>query len=115
MSTQIAFGHNTHIGANCLLVAQVGIAGSVQVGQYCVFGGQVGVVGHIKIGNNVRVGAQAGVTNDLEDNVAVVGSPAQPITQAKRSLMLLKDLPELRKKIRELDKTIRHMIKGTNQ
>jgi len=111
MSDLIAIGHNTRIGPNCLLVAQVGIAGSVQVGQYCVFGGQVGVVGHIKIGDNVKIGAQAGVINDVPEGQAIVGSPAQPITQAKRSLMLLKDLPEFRKKLREMEKILRSMIK----
>jgi len=83
MSNLIAIGHGTTIGPNCLLVAQVGIAGSVEVGQYCVFAGQVGVVGHIKIGDGVKIGAQAGVINNVEAGQAVVGSPAQPITQAK--------------------------------
>jgi len=112
MSNLIAIGHNTHIGPHSLLVAQVGIAGSVQVGHHCVFGGQVGVVGHIKIGDGVKIGAQAGVTNDLPDGLAVVGSPAMPITQAKRSMTLMKDLPEFRRKLRELERNLRHLIKG---
>ncbi len=113
MSNLIAIGHGTKIGPNCLLVAQVGIAGSVEVGQYCVFAGQVGVVGHIKIGDGVKIGAQAGVINNVEAGQAVVGSPAQPITQAKRSLLLLKELPEFRKKLLALDKTMRRLIKGS--
>ena len=112
MSNLIAIGHNTCIGPNCLLVAQVGIAGSVQVGKYCIFGGQVGVVGHIKIGDNARIGAQAGVTHNIDQGQAVAGSPAMPITQAKRSLTLLKDLPEFRKKLRELEKNIHDLIEG---
>jgi len=111
-SNLIAVGHNTHIGPYSLLVAQVGIAGSVVTGHHCVFGGQVGVVGHVRIGDNVKIGAQAGVTNDLPDDAAVVGSPALPITQAKRSLTLLKDLPEFRRKLRELDKALRTLLKG---
>ncbi len=109
MSNLVAIGHNTRIGANCLLVAQVGIAGSVDVGPYCVFAGQVGVVGHIKIGEGSKIGAQAGVTNDIPEGSTVVGSPAQPITQAKRSIMLLKDLPEFRKKLKEMEKFIRDL------
>jgi len=112
LSNLIAIGHNTKVGPNCLLVAQVGIAGSTNVGESCVFGGQVGVVGHIKIGDKVHVGAQAGVINDVPNGMAVVGSPAQPITQAKRSLMLLKDLPEFRKKLKEMDRTIRQIMEG---
>jgi len=112
-SNLIAIGHNTHIGPYSLLVAQVGIAGSVQVGHHCIFGGQVGVVGHIKIGDEVRIGAQAGVINDVADRQAIVGSPSMPITQAKRSLSLLKDLPDFRRKLRELDKSLRQLIKGS--
>jgi len=112
-SNLIAIGHNTQIGPYSMLVAQVGIAGSVKVGKYCVFGGQVGVVGHVKIGDQVRIGAQAGVTNDIADGQAVVGSPALPITQAKRSLTLLKDLPEFRKKLRELERSLSDLIKDS--
>ena len=110
-SNLIAIGHNTRVGPYSLLVAQVGIAGSVVTGHHCVFGGQVGVVGHINIGDCVRIGAQAGVTNNVEDNQSIVGSPAMPITQAKRSLMLLKDLPEFRKKLRALDKALQELLK----
>jgi UDP-3-O-[3-hydroxymyristoyl] glucosamine N-acyltransferase len=110
-SNLIAIGHNTRIGPYSLLVAQVGIAGSVQVGHHCVFGGQVGVVGHISIGDQVKIGAQAGVINDIENGKIVAGSPAVPITQAKRSLTLMKDLPELRKKLKDLEKTVGDLIK----
>jgi UDP-3-O-[3-hydroxymyristoyl] glucosamine N-acyltransferase len=109
-SNLIAIGHNTRIGPYSLLVAQVGIAGSVVTGHHCVFGGQVGVVGHIRIGDMVQIGAQAGVTNDIENGLSVVGSPAQPITQAKRSLLLLKDLPEFRKKLLALEKVIDRLV-----
>ena len=110
-SNLIAIGHNTRIGPYSLLVAQVGIAGSVQVGHHSIFGGQAGIVGHIKIGDNVKIGAQAGVINDVPDNQSIAGSPAWPITQTKRSLMLLKELPEFRKKLRGLEKTIGEVLK----
>ena len=111
-SNQITIGHNTRIGPHCLLVAQVGIAGSTTVGDHCVFGGQVGVVGHINIGNQVTIGAQSGVSNDIKNGHSVFGTPAIPITQAKKSLLLVKHLPEIRQKLRELDKNLRHLIKG---
>lgn len=111
-SDLIAIGHNTQIGPYSLLVAQVGIAGSVQVGHHCVFGGQVGVVGHVSIGDGVRVGAQAGITNNVADGQIVAGSPAMPIMQAKRSLTLLKELPDFRRKLRDLEKVIARLIKN---
>ena len=108
----VAIGHNTRIGEHCLLVSQVGISGSVEVGKYCVFGGQAGVVGHIKLGNGVQVAAKSGVMNSVPDGVAMGGSPAMPFNQAKRALTLIKDLPEFRKKLREMERTLRKMIKG---
>ena len=109
-SNLIAIGHNTRIGPYSLLVAQVGIAGSVEVGKYCIFGGQAGVVGHIKIGDKVQIGAQAGVTNNVPEGQSVVGSPALPMTQAKRSLTLLKDLPDFRRKLRQLERSLNRLI-----
>ncbi len=111
-SNLIAIGHNTKIGPYSLLVAQVGIAGSVTVGHHCVFGGQAGVVGHITIGDGVQVGAQAGVINEIPAGSSVVGSPAMPLTQAKRSLTIMKDLPEFRRKLRDLEKSLRNLLKG---
>lgn len=114
-SNLIAIGHNTRVGPYSLLVAQVGIAGSVITGKYGVFGGQVGVVGHIKIGDNVQVGAQAGVQSDVADGETVLGSPAMPINQTKRSLIALKDLPDLRHRVRELEKVIAQLEEKMKQ
>ena len=110
-SDLIAIGHNTRIGPHSLLVAQVGIAGSVVTGKYGVFGGQAGVVGHIKIGDMVKVGAQAGVQTNIGDGETVLGSPALPINQTKRSLIALKDLPELRHRVRDLTKLVAQLEK----
>ena len=111
----VAIGHNTRLGEHCLLVSQVGISGSVEVGNYCVFGGQAGVVGHIRMGDGARVAAKSGVTHDVGEGEAVAGSPAMPFMKAKRSLSLVKDLPEFRKKLRELDRTLRQLLKGKSE
>jgi UDP-3-O-[3-hydroxymyristoyl] glucosamine N-acyltransferase len=103
---QVAIGHGTKVGAHCLLVPKVGIAGSVTLGQYCVLGGQVGVVGHIKIGNMVKVGAQAGVINDVPDGTTLLGSPAIEASKAKRAYSLIQYLPDMRKKIKKLEKRL---------
>lgn len=70
----VTIGHGAKIGPYCLLVAQVGIAGSTTLGHHCVVGGQVGIVGHINIGNNVTIAAQAGVVNNIPDGQVVVAS-----------------------------------------
>ena len=59
----VQIAHNTDIGENTVMSAQVGIAGSTKVGEWCMFGGQVGLAGHIKIGNRVMLGALRMVSN----------------------------------------------------
>ena len=105
----VAIGHGTRIGPHCLLVPQVGIAGSTTVGHHCVFGGQVGINGHIKIGNMVTVAAQSGVGGDLPDGATVFGSPAIESNLAKRVYLTLSSLPEMKKKIRKLEKKLKKM------
>ncbi len=101
-SNLVAIGHGTKLGKHCLMVAQAGIAGSTMVGNYCVFAGQAGVVGHIRIGDMARIGAQAGVTNDIPPGQEVLGSPAIPLAEARRSLIALSRLPTLRAAVRTL-------------
>ncbi len=102
----VAIGHGTKIGPGCLLVPQVGIAGSAVIGSYVVMGGQVGVVGHIKIGNMVKIAAKSGVINSVPDGAVIGGTPAIDVTKAKRAYALIECLPEMRKKLKELDRRI---------
>jgi UDP-3-O-[3-hydroxymyristoyl] glucosamine N-acyltransferase len=105
----VAIGHATKIGPHCLLVPQAGIAGSAVIGHHCVIGGQVGVVGHIKIGNMVTIGAQAAVINDVPDGATILGAPAIDANKAKRAYALIETLPEMRQKLRKLDKQLRQL------
>ncbi len=105
-SNLIAIGHGTHIGAHCLFVAQVGLAGSVNVGEHVTMAGQVGVVGHIRIGDNATVGAKAGVTNNVADGETVLGAPAIPIREMKRQLVYVGRLPELNETVKRLEKQV---------
>ncbi len=104
----VVIGHGSKIGKGCLMVPQVGIAGSAEIGDYCVIGGQAGVVGHIKVGNMVTIAAKAAVINDLPDFSKVAGTPAIDAGKAKRAYSLIETLPDLRidmKKVkRRLDK-----------
>jgi UDP-3-O-[3-hydroxymyristoyl] glucosamine N-acyltransferase len=102
----IAVGHGTKVGPHCLLVAQVGIAGSTTLGHHCVIGGQVGIVGHINIGNNVTIAAQAGVINNIPDGMIVLGAPAIEASQGKRAYSMIQYLPEMRQNIRTLENQV---------
>ena len=105
----ITIGHGAKIGQHCLLVAQVGVAGSTTIGNHCVIGGQVGIVGHITIGNNVTIGAQAGVINNVPDNKVVLGAPAIDADAGRRAYSMIQYLPDMKQNIRELQRRIEHI------
>ena len=89
--------------------AQAGIAGSAKIGNNCVIGGQVGIVGHIQIADGTMVQAQSGmVSNVLEENTKWYGSPAMDYFSFLRSYSEFKKLPELGKKIHELEKLLKN-------
>jgi UDP-3-O-[3-hydroxymyristoyl] glucosamine N-acyltransferase len=102
----VQVAHNVEIGEHCLLVAQVAIAGSSKLGNYAVLAGQVGIAGHLKIGNQVIVAAQSGVGKDIPDGEKWWGSPAQPAQDRKRQIIALRKLPELLKRVAELEKKL---------
>jgi UDP-3-O-[3-hydroxymyristoyl] glucosamine N-acyltransferase len=100
----VQIAHNVMLGEHCLLVSQCGIAGSTRMGNYVVLGGQVGLAGHLKLGNRVSVAAQSGVMHNIPDGEKWFGSPAQPDRQTKRQVIALQHLPELLKRVAELEK-----------
>jgi UDP-3-O-[3-hydroxymyristoyl] glucosamine N-acyltransferase len=105
-SNLIAIGHGTQIGEHCLLVAQVGVAGSVTVGHHVTMAGQSGVVGHIRIGDHATIGAKAGVTNNVPEHETVLGAPAIPIRDMRRQIAHVAHLPELSQRIKTLEKEV---------
>jgi UDP-3-O-[3-hydroxymyristoyl] glucosamine N-acyltransferase len=102
----VQIAHNVVIGEGCLVISQVGIAGSTKIGNSVILAGQAGLAGHLKIGNRVTVSAQSGVMYNIEDGEKVLGSPAQPDRQAKRQMIAVMQLPELLKRVAELEKKL---------
>lgn len=86
----VQIGHNVHIGERCIIVAQVGIAGSTVIGNDVVLAGQVGVAGHVKIGNGVVAAAKSGIASNISDRQIVGGIPAVDIGTWKRQAAFLK-------------------------
>jgi UDP-3-O-[3-hydroxymyristoyl] glucosamine N-acyltransferase len=102
----VQIAHNVVIGEHCLVVSQTGIAGSSKLGNYVILAGQVGVAGHLKIGNRVSVAAQSGVMHNIPDGEKWLWTPAQPDRQAKRQMIALQQLPELLRRVSELEKKL---------
>ena len=102
----VQIGHNVEVGSSDFLCAQVGIAGSTKVGAHCILAGQVGVAGHIELPDNCVFGAQSGVSGTIRKSGMYQGSPAIDAMNWRRSTVGFKQLPELVKKIQDLEKVI---------
>lgn len=105
----VHIAHNVVLGKHCLVMGQAGFAGSTRLGDYCVVASQSGISGHLKLGNQVTIGAKSGVMRDLADGEVVLGIPAVPDKQAKRQIIAVQHLPELLKRMRELEKQVEQL------
>ena len=102
--------HNVSIGRHCLIMGQVGFAGSTRLGDYCVIASQSGIAGHLKLGHQATVGAKSGVMRDIPDKGTVLGIPAAPDKQAKRQMIAIQHLPELMRRTRELEQQVADLM-----
>ena len=105
----IQIAHNVEIGNSTVIAAQTGVSGSTKIGKGVMIGGQVGIVGHIQIGDGAKINAQSGVSKSLDPGKAVTGSPAYDYTAALRSQAINRKLPELEKRIKELELLIKQL------
>jgi len=88
----VQIGHNVRLGRCCIIVAQVGIAGSTVVEDFVQLGGQVAIAGHLRIGKAARIGAQSGIMSDVAAGDVLVGTPAQPRRTFFKQIAILKKL-----------------------
>ena len=112
----VQIAHNVEVGANTVMSAQVGVAGSTKIGQWCMFGGQVGIAGHAVIGDQVKSGAQAGIAGSLrKGHVTVQGSPAIEAKNFARSSIVFKNLPEMYSDVNRMKKEIEELKEILNK
>ena len=100
----VQIGHGVNIGKNCAFAAQVGIAGGATVGDGVILAGQVGVNNRVRIGNNVIASSKCGIHCDIDEGEVISGFPAMNNKSWLRSSSIFKKLPELAKKLRQIDK-----------
>jgi len=99
----VQIAHNVTLGEHVCVVAQAGIAGSSRVGDHAVLAAAAGVIDHVTIGEGAQVAARAGVTRDVAPGISVGGTPAIPLHQAVRAYSMIQMLPELRRRLKELE------------
>jgi UDP-3-O-[3-hydroxymyristoyl] glucosamine N-acyltransferase len=103
----VQIAHNVRIGSGSIIVAQAGIAGSATLGERVVIGGQSAINGHIKIGAKALVGARTGVIQDMDPGAVHIGFPSLPRRDWLRSQSIFAKLPELKKRLRELEERVK--------
>lgn len=106
----IQIAHNVEVGESSVIAAQAGVSGSTKIGKGVMIGGQAGIVGHIQLGDGAKVNAQSGVSKSIDAGKAVTGSPAYDYTAALRSQAVNRKLPDLEKKIKELEAMIKQLM-----
>jgi UDP-3-O-[3-hydroxymyristoyl] glucosamine N-acyltransferase len=106
----IQIAHNVEVGHSTVIAAQAGVSGSTKLGNGVMIGGQAGIVGHIHLGDGAKVNAQSGVSKSVDAGKAVTGSPAYDYTSALRSQAVNRRLPDLEKKIKELETLLKQAL-----
>jgi UDP-3-O-[3-hydroxymyristoyl] glucosamine N-acyltransferase len=109
----VQIAHNVEIDDHTVIAAQAGIAGSAFIGKYCVIAGQAGVVGHISLADGTQIGAQSGVNRTIkEPNQQFTDSPHLPVKNAFKSRVVYRNLPELDKRVHELEQKLKKETDG---
>ena len=102
----VMIAHNVTVGRCCLIISQVGVAGSSKLGDGVVLAGQVGVGDNVEIGSGAMAGAQAGIHSNIAAGVKVLGTPADEVKKAIQQMMLIRKLPEMSKQLKKLIKRV---------
>lgn len=107
----IQIGHNVEIGSDTVIAALTGISGSTKVGKNVMMGGQVGLVGHISIADGTKIAGQSGLMKSVkEPNKSFIGSPAMDVSLALRSQVVIRNLPDLEKRVVDLEKLVQQLL-----
>lgn len=107
----IQIAHNVEVGESTVIAAQAGVSGSTKIGKNVMIGGQAGIVGHIQIADGSRINAQSGVSKSMKEPYGTVtGSPAADYTSVLRSQAIFRNLPEMEKRIYELEKIVKQLM-----
>ena len=105
----VQIGHNCVIGEHCIICGLVGMAGSTLIGNYVTIAGQAGLAGHLTIGDKSIIMAQAGVTKDVPPGSFMLGAPAVPHKEFKKSNAAVHCLPDTLAKLRDLEQQLTEM------
>ncbi len=98
--------HNCQLADNCVLAAQVGLAGGVELEALVVLGGQVGVANNAKIGKGAQAGSKAGLHSNVPPGSIMMGTPASHYQTYLKSSAIYNRLPEMHRTLKQLKKQV---------
>ena len=101
--------HNVDIGKNSALAALVAVAGSAKIGKRVMIGGQAAINGHLSIADDTKIVGQSGVVKTVKEAVTLMGTPAIPLNDFKKSSVGFRKLPFILSKLEELEKKIKDL------
>ncbi len=102
----VQVAHGVKVGEHAMLISQTGVSGSAEIGAHTVLAGKVGVVGHVSIGDRIVVMGDAVVTKNLDKPGYYAGNPAEPHIQYQRRLAHLRQLPDLKRRVKALERAL---------
>ncbi len=111
----VQIGHGVAVGAHSVLASQVGLAGGVTLGHHVIMAGQVGAANHITIGDGAIIGAKSGIPSDVPAGVTLMGYPVVPEKDWKRIVIAERQLPELLRTVRKLEKRIAELEENLDE
>jgi UDP-3-O-[3-hydroxymyristoyl] glucosamine N-acyltransferase len=106
----VQIAHNVEVGNSTVIAALAGISGSTKIGKGVMIGGQAGLAGHLQVEDGSKINAQAGLGKSLKAGSSVTGSPAYDYSKAIRSQAVARNLPEMERRIKELEIIIKQLI-----
>lgn len=105
LDNQIQIAHNVRIGAHTAMAGCSAVAGSTTIGRHCMVGGGAGILGHLVIADHVVITAMSLVTRSIrEPGEYSSGMPLQDNRQWRRNSARLKQLDEMARRLRALER-----------
>jgi UDP-3-O-[3-hydroxymyristoyl] glucosamine N-acyltransferase len=102
----VQIGHNCVIGKHCIIISLTGISGSSRLCDYVTVAGQVGIAGHVTVGSKAILSARTGVSCSIPGDLVYGGNPAQALRDELKTQALVRRLPKLIARVKELEDTI---------
>ncbi|MBZ0274197.1 UDP-3-O-(3-hydroxymyristoyl)glucosamine N-acyltransferase [bacterium] len=105
----VQVGHNCLIGKNCILVSQVGLAGSVRIGDGAILAARAGVADNVAVGAHAVVGGMSGVARDVPEGAQVAGAPAYSGVDWRRNVAIMPDLHRTVRLVQRLSERVEEL------